>query len=111
MVIWTWLVGRVGQKLAGAIGIGLIMALITTGGVFVVSWIRSGVNVEWLKSINQATAEATAKSNKAAQAEREKAEADKAAALERVRDLENQLQNLKDDPVCFPKAVARSLNR
>lgn len=111
MIIWTWLVGRVGQIAASAIGIGLLMALITGAGALVVSWIKAGNDAAWLKEINQATAQATEKSSKAAQAEREKAEADKAAALDRVRDLENELQAMKDDPVCFPKAIARSLNQ
>lgn len=111
MIIWTWLVGRVGQIAAGAIGIGLLMALVTGAGALVVSWIKSSNDASWMKSINQATAQATEKSSKAAQAEREKAEADKAAALDRVRGLENELQAMKEDPVCFPQAIARSLNR
>lgn len=111
MIIWTWLVGRVGQLAAGAIGIGLLMALITGVGALAVSWVKAGNDAAWLRSINQATEQAVAKSSKAAQAEREKAEADKAAALERVRNLENELQAMKDDPVCFPQSVARSLNR
>jgi hypothetical protein len=111
MIIWTWLVGRVGQWAAGAIGIGLLMALVTGAGVLAVSWIKAGNDAAWLRSINNATVEATAKSNKAAQAEREKAEADKAAALDRVRSLENELHAMTDDPVCFPQSIARSLNR
>lgn len=111
MIIWTWLVGRVGQLAAGAIGIGVLMALVTGAGTFLVSWIRDGANADWERAINQATAEATAKSNKAAQAEREKSEMDKAAALDRVRNLEAQLKALTDDPVCFPRSVARSLNQ
>jgi hypothetical protein len=111
MIIWTWLVGRVGQIAASAIGIGLLMALITGAVTLVGSWIKSANDAAWLRSINQATEQAAARSSKAAQAEREKAEADKAAALDRVRDLENELQAMKDDPVCFPKSIARSLNR
>jgi len=111
MIIWTWLVGRVGQIAASAIGIGVVMALVTGTATLVVSWIKSSNDASWLKAINQATTEATARSSKAAQVEREKAEADKVAALERVRDLETQLQALKDDPVVYPRALTRSLNQ
>ena len=111
MIIWTWLVGRVGQLAAGAIGVGLLMALLTGAGVFIVSWIRDGANADWERAINQATAKATAASEKAAQTERVKADADRAAALDRVRGLELELRALKDDPVCLPRAVARSLRK
>lgn len=111
MILWNWLVGRVGQALAGAIGVGLLMALVTGAGAFIVSWIRDGANADWEKAINQATASATAASEKAAQTERVKADADKAAALDRVRDLEIELQTLKDDPVCLSRAIVRSLRK
>lgn len=118
MIIWTWLVGRVGQLAASAIGFALVTVLITGTGALVVSWIKSANDASWLKEINQASAKATAQekaraaaSEKAAQAEREKAEKDAAAAVEHARSLEQQLQAMKDDPVVFPKALARSLNQ
>lgn len=118
MFIWTWLVGRVGQLAAGAIGVGLLIATITASGALVVSWIRSGANAEWMQEINQASAKATAEekartaaSEKAAQTERDKAQADRQAALDRAHALEMQLQAMKDDPVVFPQDLARSLRK
>ncbi|WP_414461840.1 hypothetical protein [Hyphomicrobium sp. DY-1] len=118
MIIWTWLVSRIGQLAAGALGIGLLMALITGLGTFLVSWIRDGANAEWLREINavseRARIEQKARSDaseKAAQAERDKAQADAAVSMDRVRYLEAQLKLLTDDPVCFPKSIARSLRK
>lgn len=118
MFIWTWLVGRVGQMAAGAIGVGLLIATVTASGALVVSWIRSGANAEWMQEINQASTKATAEekaraqaSEKAAQAERDKAQADRQAALDRAHALEQQLQAMKDDPVALPQSIVGTLNK
>jgi hypothetical protein len=73
------------------------------------SWLQR-INIG-MASVYKARAEKAALSARAADVAREKMQEERDEAVARAASIAAELAKLKDDPVVFPKDLARSMNR
>lgn len=131
--MWTallLLLGRLKTRAAqvggGAIGAAILIILAIVLVVGSVVWLKnvivdgaiSGRDLAWTKTLSTATdkarndeAAAREKRERAANAERDKARAEAIAAVDQVRELEQELAALKDNPVCYTPEITRILRK
>lgn len=117
---------RAAQIGGGAIGVAVLIIIAIVLVVGSAIWLKNtivdgaiaGRDLSWMKTLTAATdkarndeAAARSKRERAANAERDKARADAEAAVDQVRELEEQLAALKDNPVCYTPEITRILRK
>lgn len=95
-----------------AIGIAVLAAALLIGAYATVARLIDGAVAEWQAAQDRAKLELVERMATAAAQTRERYERDKGAAVQRARDLEEELAKFTDgDPVVFPRALVRRLNQ
>lgn len=125
--IWlAWLKARAVQIGGGTIGVALLIILAIVLVVGSAVWLKgvivdgaiAGRDLSWTKTLAAATEKVRSdeaairqQRERAANAERDKARAEAEAAVEQVRELEQELAALKDNPVCYTPEITRILRK
>ncbi|ADJ23054.1 hypothetical protein Hden_1242 [Hyphomicrobium denitrificans ATCC 51888] len=117
---------RAAQIGGGAIGAAVLVVLAIVLVIVSIVWLKnvivdgaiSGRDLAWTKTLTAATDKARneeaakrAERERAANAERDRARAEAVAAVDQVRELEQELAALKDNPVCYTPEITRILRK
>jgi len=110
--------GAIGAAVLIVVGITFIVVGLVSLKNFIVDGAISGRDLAWTRTLSAATEKARneeaakrAERERAANAERDRARAEASAAVDQVRELEQELAALKDNPVCYTPEITRILRK